>query len=120
MRIIAAVLSVFLLTVVVQVASAQTATPAAPAEVRELLRLLNEPGVRSWLTEELKNGPTDGSMALERPFPSLVAERLVVTRARLDRLGAALPGLPEELSKAAAVRGVPRADAGPKSGPRPE
>jgi small-conductance mechanosensitive channel len=103
---------VFLLTVVVQVASAQTAAPPAPAEVRELLRLLNEPGVRSWLTEELKKGAADRPSALERPFPSLVAERLVVTRARLDRLGAAVPALPEEFRKAAAVLGAELHDRG--------
>src|SRR4051794_9588663 len=94
-------------------AAAQTAAPVAPAEVRELLRLLNEPNVRSWLGEELKKAPADHAAASERPVASLVAERLAVTRARLDGLGAAVPGLPKEFSKAAAVLGAEVQDRGP-------
>src|SRR3954447_11356747 len=94
-------------------ASAQTASPVAPAEVRELLRLLNEPNVRSWLGEELKKAPSDGPAASERAVASLVAERLAVTRARLDGLGAAVPGLPTEFGKAAAVLGAEFQDRGP-------
>jgi small-conductance mechanosensitive channel len=57
-RLIAGLLAIFIAAAGLAAgARAQTAEPAAPPQVRELLRLLGEPGVRSWLEEELKKSP---------------------------------------------------------------
>jgi small-conductance mechanosensitive channel len=78
---------------------------AAPAQVRQLLKLLAEPAVRTWLEEELKKSPRSEHQAATREISAarLAAERLAVARARLDRLGAAVPSLPQEFRNAAAV-----------------
>ena len=101
MRIIAALLGLFLLAGMP--ASAQA--PEPPAQVRELLKLLGEPAVRSWLDAELKKAPPKGQGAAESSFSRFAAERLALTRARLDRLGAAVSQLPQELREAGAVLG---------------
>ncbi|MFL5235563.1 MAG: mechanosensitive ion channel family protein [Microvirga sp.] len=101
MRIIAALLGLFLLAGMP--ASAQT--PEPPAQVRELLKLLGEPAVRSWLDAELKKAPPNGQGAAEASFSRFAAERLALTRARLNRLGAAVSQLPQELRHASAVLG---------------
>src|SRR5215212_5095354 len=101
MRIIAALLGLFLLAGMP--ASAQT--PEPPAQVRELLKLLGEPAVRSWLDAELKKAPPNGQGAAEASFSRFAAERLALTRARLNRLGAAVSQLPQELRDASAVLG---------------
>src|SRR4051794_34146042 len=101
MRIIAALLGLFLLAGMP--ASAQA--PEPPAQVRELLKLLGEPAVRSWLDAELKKVPPKAQGAAESSFSRFMAERLALTRARLDRLGAAVSRLPEELREARAVLG---------------
>ena len=100
MRIIAALLGLFLLAGMP--ASAQA--PEPPAQVRELLKLLGEPAVRSWLDAELKKAPPKAQGA-ESSFSRFAAERLALTRARLNRLGAAVPQLPLELRDAGAVLG---------------
>src|SRR5215218_4243538 len=100
MRIIAALLGLFLLAGMP--ASAQA--PEPPAQVRELLKLLGEPAVRSWLDAELKKAPPKAQGA-ESSFSRFAAERLALTRARLNRLGAAVSQLPEELQDAGAVLG---------------
>src|SRR5215213_2574756 len=101
MRIIAALLGLFLLAGMP--ASAQA--PEPPAQVRELLKLLGEPAVRSWLDAELKKAPPKGQGAAESSFSRFAAERLALTRARLNRLGAAVSQLPHELRDAGAVLG---------------
>ena len=100
MPIIAALLGLFLLAGMP--ASAQA--PEPPAQVRELLKLLGEPAVRSWLDAELKKAPPKAQGA-ESSFSRFAAERLALTRARLNRLGAAVSQLPEELQDAGAVLG---------------
>src|SRR5829696_8357589 len=101
MRIIAALLGLFLLAGMP--ASAQA--PEPPAQVRELLKLLGEPAVRSWLDAELKKAPPNAQGAAESSFSRFAAERLALTRARLNRLGAAVSQLPQELRDAGAVLG---------------
>ena len=59
MRIIVALLGLFLLAGMP--ASAQA--PEPPAQVRELLKLLVEPAVRSWLDAELKKAPPNAQGA---------------------------------------------------------
>src|SRR3954453_16467843 len=100
MQIIAALLGLFLLASMP--ASAQA--PEPPAQVRELLKLLGEPAVRSWLEAELKKAPK-AEGAAESSFSRFAGERLAVTRGRLNRLGAAVPQLPPELGGAGAVLG---------------
>jgi small-conductance mechanosensitive channel len=76
----------------------------SPPEARELLRLLNEPGVRRWLEDELTKGArAELQAAPEASSARFAAERLALARARLDRLGAAVPRLPEEFRAAAAM-----------------
>jgi small-conductance mechanosensitive channel len=113
MRTIVGILSALLLVCLSGTAEAQRADPAVTADVRELLRLLNEPSVRSWLAAELKNAPAARPAEFERSASSLFAQRLAFTRARLDRLGAAVPALPQEFRKAAAVLGAELQDRRP-------
>jgi len=101
MRIIAALLGLFLLAGMPAAAQA----PEPPAQVRELLKLLGEPAVRSWLDAELKKAPPNAQGAAESSFSRFAAERLALTRARLNRLGAAVSQLPQELRDAGAVLG---------------
>src|SRR3954469_21745226 len=79
MRTIVGILSALLLVCLSGPAGAQRADPAVTAEVRELLRLLNEPSVRSWLTAELKNAPAARPAEFERsassPSPRLLGSR---------------------------------------------
>ena len=63
MRIIVALLGLFLLAGMP--ASAQA--PEPPAQVRELLKLLGEPAVRSWLDAELKKAPPRPRFRALRP-----------------------------------------------------
>ena len=67
MRIIVALLGLFLLAGMP--ASAQA--PEPPAQVRELLKLLGEPAVRSWLDAELKKLPRKLKAAPRARFRAL-------------------------------------------------
>jgi hypothetical protein len=81
---------------------AQAPEAAPPAQVRELLKLLGEPKVRSWLEDELKRVPAQNQT---RPasLSRLTAERIALSRTRVDHLGAAASRLPEEFRNAVAV-----------------
>jgi hypothetical protein len=94
--------SLVLLTCAPGGAWAQAPEAAPPAQVRELLKLLGEPTVRSWLEDELKRVPAKDQT---RPasLSRLTAERIALSRTRVDHLGAAASRLPDEFRNAAAV-----------------
>src|SRR4051812_14656248 len=75
-----------------------------PPQVGQLLKLLADPTVRTWLEEELKKRPINEhqTTAQEVSWTRLACDWLADTRARLDRLGAAVPRLPQEFRNAAA------------------
>src|SRR5829696_913414 len=107
MRVSAGLFAFLIAAVLAAGAGAQTVDPASPpAQVRELLKLLGEPAVHDWLNEESKKLPRAQSQtsAAERPA-QLAAERLALARARLNRLGAVIPSLPDEGRHAAALLG---------------
>ena len=97
-----ALFSLVLLTYAPGGAWAQAPEAAPPAQVRELLKLLGEPKVRSWLEDELKRVPAQNQT---RPasLSRLTAERIALSRTRVDHLGAAASRLPEEFRNAVAV-----------------
>ena len=107
MRVSAGLFAFLIAAVLAAGAGAQAVDPASPpAQVRELLKLLGEPAVRDWLNEESRKLPAaqGQSSAAERPS-QLAAERLALARARLNRLGAVVPRLPEEARRGAALLG---------------
>jgi moderate conductance mechanosensitive channel len=107
MRVSAGLFAFLIAAVLAAGAGAQTVDPASPpSQVRELLKLLGEPAVRDWLNEESRKLPAaqGQSSAAERPS-QLAAERLALARARLNRLGAVVPRLPEEARRGAALLG---------------
>jgi len=97
-----ALFSLVLLTCAPGGAWAQAPEAAPPAQVRELLKLLGEPKVRSWLEDELKRVPAKDQT---RPasLSRLTAERIALSRTRVDQLRAAASRLPDEFRNAAAV-----------------
>ena len=105
MRVVAGLFAFLFAAGLSAVALAQSAepAPAPPAQVQELLKLLAEPGVRTWLDDQLKAAASAKPQGAARELSSsrLFAERLALVRARLDRLGAAVPHLPEEFRNAA-------------------
>ena len=97
-----ALFSLVLLTYAPGGAWAQAPEAAPPAQVRELLKLLGEPKVRSWLEDELKRVPAQNQT---RPasLSRLTAERIALSRTRVDHLSAAASRLPEEFRNAVDV-----------------
>ena len=83
-------------------AQAQTAAPAVeppPEKVRELLQLLNDPGVKAWL----ETRPAPAAEAPEETFGTRIAGAEAAVRARIAGMRSALPRLPQEVAQASAV-----------------
>jgi hypothetical protein len=81
-----ALFSLALLTYASSGAWAQAPEAAPPAQVRELLKLLGEAKVRSWLEDELKRVPAQNQTRPAR-LSRLTAERIALSRTRVG-----LPG----------------------------
>lgn len=84
---------------------AETAASAPPPEARELLRLLDDPGVRRWLDRQRDPAPP-ALPASDAPEPAAsdeLAERIASARAHLETVLAAVPRLPDEIEEASAL-----------------
>jgi hypothetical protein len=71
-----------------------------PPQVQQLLQLLQDPAVRSWIGEQQK--PPDAAAASE-PEPTaskMMMQRITSLRERLAALAAAVPRLPDEFRNA--------------------
>ena len=76
---------------------------AAPAEARELLRLLEDPGVRAWIERE-RSAEAPAAPAPSPPSASdELARRLAAVSAHLRSVREAVPRLPGEVERASAV-----------------
>ena len=105
-RFITAVMAAALLAVAL--AGAATAQPAAepPPQVRELLRLLEDPTVRDWLDRQ-RAGESTSREAIpaetETTISALLATRIAAIRGHLASLAAAIPTLPDELRRVGGI-----------------
>jgi hypothetical protein len=88
-------------------ALSQTATPVAPAppaQVGELLRLLDDPGVKTWLAAQRAAPPATGGLAeAETRVKSMserLSERMDVLENHVESVVEAIPTLPAELDHA--------------------
>lgn len=91
-------------------AMAQTTSPAEsapPPNVQELLRLLQDPGVRDWIAQQSTTTPpeTAAPSAIAAPTAaamnpgSFMARRLQGIRQHIDQLITAIPALPSEFAR---------------------
>lgn len=105
-------------------AAAQTGAPPAPAaepdKVAQFLQLLDDPAVKQWLSEQIKaptlpaasppaaaqTPPADGMQ------PSMVSSSLDRIKAHVERLIAAIPGLPQKFERARNILSLEFADRG--------
>ncbi|GAU86148.1 mechanosensitive ion channel family protein [Bosea sp. BIWAKO-01] len=84
-------------------ARAQEQAEAPPAQARELLRLLEDPGVRRWIQQTAKAGPAAAPTDMATPEPALssrLAARLTSMRDHIGSTAAAVPRLPAQLARA--------------------
>lgn len=83
-------------------ARAQTDPPAKPppAQVQQLLQLMQDPVVQGWLNEQRE--PTTGPAPMEEPptTSAMMTQRVTGLREHLAGLGATVPRLPEEFEQA--------------------
>jgi hypothetical protein len=76
--------------------------------VRELLRLLDDPGVRRWLDEQRAGvtaaaAPSAAAASRQSAAPDRLAARLEAVRAHLRSVAAAAPGLPAGIERASSL-----------------
>ena len=84
-------------------ALAQSAPPGPPPPaVQDLVRILDDPGVRTWLDQAKSVPPTAAppAVSIESAASAGLAGRLSHMREHLRSIAAAVPRLPEELSRA--------------------
>jgi small-conductance mechanosensitive channel len=78
--------------------------PAPSPEVRQLLKLLEDPGVRAWLQASQRQGEATDAAPAPEPTPqspaSVLSERLARIHTHFGRLAAALPRIPQEIAAA--------------------
>jgi small-conductance mechanosensitive channel len=100
-RLSVAIAFVFALTAIAGAQQPQSAQP--PAEARELLRLLEDPTVRTWLQAEMASAeePKSTRETAEESLVGAVSGRLAEVRAHVAGLLAAVPRIPAETSNAA-------------------
>ena len=82
-----------------------------PVAVRDLLRLLDDPGVRGWLEQQRANAtapatataPPEAAGAPSAAASDQLAGRLEAVRAHLHSVAAAVPRLPAEIERASSL-----------------
>jgi moderate conductance mechanosensitive channel len=82
-------------------AHAQSTPPASapPAQVQQLLQLMQDPVVRSWVDEQQKP-PAVPAPAASATASGAMTQRIAGLQGHLAALAAAVPGLPDEFRKA--------------------
>ncbi len=97
----------FLVQVGAGPACAQSApTPAAPLQVQELLKLLDDPATRTWIDQQkqaaAREAPPEQTPQQPQDMNSeMLASRVEAMRAHLASLAAAVPRLPDEIRRGA-------------------
>ena len=95
-------------------ATAASAGPEQPAEVRQILELLSKPAVQSWLKQQEKQAPAAAATAsAEQSLIGYAESRATAIRGHFAALAAALPVLPSELERAAGSLEAELAGRGP-------
>lgn len=80
--------------------SAQPASPDVPPEkAKQFLELLNDPEVKAWLEGKVPAAPAQ----LDQSISAEISAWESAVRQRVDAVAAAIPRVPEELARAAAV-----------------
>ncbi|SCX82584.1 mechanosensitive ion channel family protein [Microvirga guangxiensis] len=80
------------------------AAPAAPPQVQELLKLLDDPATRTWIDQQRQSAapPREPTSSEPQGMDSqMLATRVEALRAHLAALAAAVPRLPQEAARAA-------------------
>jgi hypothetical protein len=80
-------------------------TAAAPQQVQELLRLLDDPATRAWIDQQKRAASPVGTTPRQptEMDSAVLATRVEALRIHLDSLAAAVPRFPEEAKQAAAL-----------------
>ena len=91
-------------------ARAQPAPSPPPPQVQQLLQLMQDPAVRSWIDEQQKPPAAAAAVPAAEPTTSeIMMQRITGLRERLAALAAAVPRLPDEFdveSRVASDRGA--------------
>jgi small-conductance mechanosensitive channel len=108
LRIFVTVCALFLAVSAVTSATAQTPQEGVPANIRELVRLLEDPEVKAWLkahdagVAQPESGPTDSAAASPSGY---LAKRIAAFHQHLDDLAEAWHTLPDQFAMAVATVG---------------
>lgn len=82
-------------------ARAQPAPSPPPPQVQQLLQLMQDPAVRSWIDEQQKPPAAAAAVPAAEPTTSeIMMQRITGLRERLAALAAAVPRLPDEFRNA--------------------
>jgi small-conductance mechanosensitive channel len=76
------------------------ASSPPPPQVQQLLQLLQDPAVRSWIDEQQKPPAAAAAPAPEPTVSEMMMQRITGLRERLETLAAAVPRLPDEFRNA--------------------
>src|SRR5690349_19564118 len=101
LRIFVTVCALFLAVSAVTSATAQTPQEGVPANIRELVRLLEDPEVKAWLKAhdagvvQTESGPADSTAASPSGY---LAKRIAAFHQHLDDLAQAWPTLPDQFA----------------------
>jgi small-conductance mechanosensitive channel len=94
--------ALLLMTFAISTASAQPASSQSPPppQVQQLLQLLQDPAVRTWIDEQQKP-PVPATVPAAEPTASeIMMQRITGLRERLAALASAVPQLPDEFQNA--------------------
>jgi small-conductance mechanosensitive channel len=96
------VLTVFVMAPVERLAAQETAHNPPPPQVQELIRILDDPAVRTWL-DQARTAPAPGSegfaVSAETAASTDLAARLSGVRQHLRNVATAVPQLPDEIAR---------------------
>jgi len=91
----------FAILLAMTITSASAQTPPAQQKIDDLVRLLQDPEVRTWL-ESRRAEPADAARPSVSPDPTGIAAWELATRQRIHAVVSSIPRIPVELAAAAA------------------
>jgi small-conductance mechanosensitive channel len=83
--------------------AADASSQAQPAKVQELMKLLDDPGVRGWLKGQLDKPAAAPQTPADASVSAMLDERLAAMRSHLETIAKAVPAVPAELARAGAT-----------------